>query len=40
MLGVKNQALDHFKTPAIDAKDDALVLDLDYSVFIPRHQNT
>jgi 2-methylfumaryl-CoA hydratase len=40
MLGVKNQPLDHFKTPALDAKDDALVLDLDYSVFIPRHQTT
>jgi 2-methylfumaryl-CoA hydratase len=36
MLGVKNAALGSFQTPEKSGKHDALVLDLDYSVFVPR----
>ena len=40
MLGVKDAALSTLATPARGEKDPAVVLDLDYSVLIPRAQNT
>jgi 2-methylfumaryl-CoA hydratase len=40
MLAVKNIALGAFETPPQSGKHDSLVLDLDYSVFVPRGQNT
>lgn len=39
MLGVKNHRLEHLSTPARGEKHAAVVLDLDYSVVIPRRQN-
>jgi len=38
MLGAKNQALPALATPAPGEKNPAVVLDLDYSVLIPRRQ--
>jgi 2-methylfumaryl-CoA hydratase len=40
MLGVKNVPLSTFVTPPEGEKHASLVLDLDYSVFIPRRQTT
>ena len=40
MLGVKDAALPSVTTPARGEKHPAVVLDLDYSVLIPRAQNT
>jgi len=40
MLGVKNTPLKSFVAPREGEKNPALVLDLDYSVFIPRRENT